>query len=363
MRFARLISIAIAALALCAPTASAAKQTTKKSMWGPVTLNGKSAFPIYKDLGVKIFQTSLRWHDVASRRPVLAANPKDPAYRWSATLDYAVRQARRNKIRVLVSVSGTPAWANGGKDPRWAPTRAKDFANFMKAASRRYPYVGYWMIWGEPMRQDNFMPIRHEKRGRKLNRKQRRGPQRYAQLLDAAYGAIKGVRRRDKVVGGNTFTTGDISAKNWVRYMRLPGGRRARMDYWGHNPFGPRKPDLSDPALGSGFADFGTLDTMARWLDRWQRRGIKLFLSEYTLPTDHANHEFNFYAPRRVQAQFATAALRIARRWKRIYTLGWHALTDEPPNGRNGGHGNETHRGLMTHDGKRKRAYRAFKRG
>jgi hypothetical protein len=363
MLFVRLITIALAALAVLAPTAGAAKQTTKKGMWGPVTVNGKSAFPIYKELGVGIWQTTMRWYDVAPSRPVLATDPRDPTYRWPSSLDYAVRQAKRNKIKILVAVSGSPAWANGGKDPRWAPKRVADFANFMKAASKRYPSVRYWMIWGEPMRQDNFMPIRHERRGHKLNKKQRRGPQRYAQLLNAAYGALKSVNRKDKIVGGNTFTTGDISPKNWIHYMRLPSGRRARLDLWGHNPFGSRKPDLRDRALGHGFADFGTLDTLARWLNRWQGRK-RLFLSEYTLPTDHANHEFNFWAPRKVQASFAGAALRITRRWKRIHTLGWHELLDEAPRNTNGAkHGDETHRGLMTYTGKRKRAYRAFKRG
>jgi hypothetical protein len=292
MLFVRLITISLAALAVLAPSAGAVKQTTKKAMWGPVTVNGKSAFPIYKDLGVGIWQTTMRWNEVAPARPVLATDPRDPTYRWPAELDYAVRQARRNRVRILVQVSGTPGWANGGKDLRWAPRRVADYANFLKAASKRYPSVRYWMVWGEPMRRENFRPMHHERRGHKLTRKQRKGPQRYAQLLNAAYGAVKSVNKRDKVVGGNTFTTGDISAKNWVRYMRLPNGKRARMDLWGHNPFSPRKPDLRDPPLGEGFADFGTLDTFARWLNRWQGKRLRIFISEYTLPTDHAKSSF-----------------------------------------------------------------------
>ena len=33
---------------------------------------------------------------------------------------------------------------------RWAPSNPADFADFLTAASRRYPGVHHWMIWGEP---------------------------------------------------------------------------------------------------------------------------------------------------------------------------------------------------------------------
>ena len=52
------------------------------------------------------------------------------------------------------------------------------------------------------------------------------------------------------------------------------------------------------------------------------------------------------------------AALRITRRWKRIYTLGWHELFDERPQADN----RETNRGLMTWKGKRKKGFYAWKR-
>src|SRR5215210_7494043 len=47
------------------PSASSAAVTPKKSMWGPVDVAGVSQFPIYADLGVGIYQTSLAWADVA----------------------------------------------------------------------------------------------------------------------------------------------------------------------------------------------------------------------------------------------------------------------------------------------------------
>jgi hypothetical protein len=119
--------------------------------------------------------------------------------------------------------------------------------------------------------------------------------------------------------------------------------------------------------LGGGVADFSDLDTLARWVDRnlGTRRGrpIRLYLSEFTTPSDHANHAFNFWVTREVQARWLAAALRITHRWSRIYTFGWFTLYDERPNGPNGAPGDEPNWGLLEWDGDRKPSYRAFKRG
>ncbi len=332
-------------------------------MWGPVTLNGQSQFPIYRDLGVGIYQYPVWWDQVAPRRPSRPGDPSDPAYRWPAELDLAVSESRRYGMSVSVMLIGAPPWANGGRSRRWAPRRPLDFANFAAAASRRYPGVKHWMIWGEPTRQVTFAQVRPERRGRGLTRVQRRAPRLYARMLDAAYVKLKRVSRRDVVIGGNTYTNGHISPRNFIRYLRLPNGRRPRMDLWGHNPFTARRPDLRKPPLGLGRADFSDLDTLTGWLDRWQRRRgrprLRLFLSEFVLPTDHASHEFNFWVTRQTQASFLASALRITRRWRRIYTLGWIGLYDDPPRPQ----GDEVNRGLIDIHGRHKPAYRVFKNG
>ncbi|MGH3995445.1 MAG: hypothetical protein ACRDSN_23645, partial [Pseudonocardiaceae bacterium] len=82
-----------------------------------------------------------------------------------------------------------------------------------------------------------------------------------------SYGALKRVDRRNLVIGGNTWTGGDVTPLNFIRAMRLPSGRRPRMDLYGHNPFTFRFPNLREGPLGNGYADFSDLDTLARWLD------------------------------------------------------------------------------------------------
>lgn len=365
--------VLVAALALCALATSAhAGVSPKKGIWGPVRVDGVSQFPIYRSLGAGIYMTRLNWDQVARSRPERARDPDDPAYVWPAELDDAVAQARAHGIRVAVMVTGAPAWASGKTDPIWAPRRPRDFARFVAAASTRYPSIRLWQIWAEPTQTANFQPLIHENRDpeqdpsvvRPLTPAMKRGPHRYARILDASYKALKRVSERNRVIGGNTFTTGDVSVLNWIRNLRLPNGKPPRMDLYGHNPFSARRPVFGGPPLGYGFADFTDLPILARWIDRHlgrrrSNRGTKIFISELLWPTDHSNFEFNFWVSQETAASWLTDALRHTRRWKRIHTLAWLSLYDDPPRP----DGLEVNRGLLTRDGQRKPAYRAFKRG
>jgi len=347
-------------LGASASSASAANPSIKKAIWGPA-----SAFSTYQDMGAGIYETNLSWADIAPRRPAHPTDPNDPAYHWPQDVDLAVSQAARHHMRVSIQLNFAPRWANGGRSANYAPQRVSDFDNFALAAARRYRSVHLWMIWGEPSRQANFAPLTPERRDHPLNRAQARAPHRYAQILDAAYGTLKHANRGNLIIGGNTFVTGDISPYNWIRNLRLPNGRAPRMDMYGHNPFGARKPDLRKPPTGHGFADFSDLGRLAGWLDRYLRPHmhghprLKLFLSEYTLPTDHLDYEFNFYVDRSTQADWLAAGLRIAHRWSRIYTLGWIPLEDQQPNATH----DEVTGGLIDAQGHRKPSYYAYRRG
>ena len=350
----------LTALLVAATPGAAAR---KKAIWGPAQVAGASQFPIYDELGVGIYQDSLNWASVAPTRPADPRDPADPAYRWPAELDYAIGEARRHGIGVSLLLGRAPAWANGGRPEIWAPRRPRDFARFAAAAAKRYPSVRHWMIWGEPSKRGRFQPL-IEATGRRLSRRQRRGPRRYARILDASYGALKRVNRRNLVIGGNTWTGGEVIPLNFIKAMRLPSGRRPRMDLYGHNPFSLRFPNLREGPIAYGYADFSELDALARWLDRYgyrtrQGRRLRLFLSEFTLPTDHRNHEFNFWVTRGVQARWLARALKITRRWQRIYTLGYLGLYDDPPRP----DGLEVNRGLIDASGRRKPAFYAYKEG
>jgi hypothetical protein len=354
-----LLLLLLAALLLVPAAPAGADVTRKKSMWGPLERNGFPQMPLYADLGVGIYQATLYWNEVAPKRPAAPRNPSDPAYRWPPQIDRAIEEGRAHGIEVSLLVMFAPPWANGGRSQRWAPNDPDDYADFLEAASRRYPGVRLWMLWGEPSKAANFQPLRPD-RGRELTGARRRGPRRYAQMLDAAYGRLKRVSRRNLVIGGNTYTVGTVAPLRYIRAMRLPNGRPPRMDLYGHNPFTLRRPDLRALPLGDGYADFNDLDQLARVLDRnLRRRGVKIFISEFTLPTDHPNFEFNFYLDQKTQADWISRALKITRGYRRIYTFGYLGLYDDEL--RKGG--DQVERGLIQRDGTRKPAYEAFRKG
>jgi hypothetical protein len=195
-----------------------------------------------------------------------------------------------------------------------------------------------------------------------MNASLRRAPERYARLLDAAYGQLKAQRRNNIVIGGNTYVTGEVRPIDWMRAMKLRDGRPPRMDRYGHNPFSSRHPRLSNPPSPQGvvdFSDIGRFDkAIQRALGKPRKKTIRLFLSEFTIPTG-PDREFNFHTSLRTQANWITSAFRVARQVRNVAGLGWVHLYDEPPSPGN----TVVNGGLLTHDGKRKPGYAAFKRG
>jgi hypothetical protein len=351
------IAVVILAAALSAPAAHS--HVLQKGFWGPAQIDGVSQFPLYERLGVTVYQTAVHWAAVAPMRPADPKDPNDPAYRWPAEIDPIISQAEAHDMSVLLMLIGSPPWANGGKSPEHAPTRAADFAAFARAAARRYPDVRRWMIWGEPSRSNNFKPLKRQPLGRPITREQARAPKRYARMLDAAYGQLKAQRSSNIVIGGNTFTTGEIRPADWVRNLDLPNGRPARLDLYGHNPFSFRDPNLRNPRSESvDLSDLDWFSTLVQSrLGRPRHKRVRLFLSEFTMPTA-PDREFNLYVSPAVQARWITKAFRIAHAVN-AEALGWIHLRDEPPNGDE----RVVQGGLLTHDGRPKPGFYAFMRG
>ena len=119
-------------------------------------------------------------------------------------------------IEPLVTLYGTPAWANGGRKPNVAPTSSTTFADFAYAAAKRYPFVRKWTIWNEPNQRLSLA---------------RTSPSLYVKrLLNPAYAAIHRANRRALVAGGVTAprgNTGGYGPLAWVRGMAA-GAREAR---------------------------------------------------------------------------------------------------------------------------------------
>jgi len=158
------------------------------------------------------------------------------------------------------------------------------------------------------------------------------------------------------VIGGMSYTTGDISTRQWIDNLKLPNGRPPRLDLYGHNPFSFRKPNLTNPPSPQEVVDFSDLGRLSKLVNRKLRRHnrIKLFLSEFTIPTA-TDSEFNFHVTLDTQADWIRSALSIARTTPSIFALGWIHLIDGDPAGTSGG--------LLDAQGMKKPGYFAFQRG
>jgi hypothetical protein len=342
-----------------APAPAAAASQPSKCLTDNASWRGRSILPELKQLGVRVWMTSLQWESVARARPFDATNPSDPAYHWPPTLERSLRQALARGIEPVLFVNTTPSWANGGRSHEWAPTDPWDFADFMTAAVRRYPEVRRWQIIAEPSRSANFKP--QGDRGRAA-------PRRYAKLLDAAYEGMHTARPDVVVIGGNLHPTGSDSQQatspvTFLRNMKLPDGRRPRMDLFGINPYSERRPRLADPLVGKR-VDFNDLDWLTKALDRaYPGRKMRIFIGEFGWQTEHGNTQWFWFVPRRQQAADLTAAYRAAARLGRVDTFCWFTLHDAPPSREQefGFYTNWTS-GLKTHTGKRKASWEAFRR-
>jgi hypothetical protein len=131
------------------------------------------------DLGADIVRVNLYWRQVspspnARHKPpgFVVGDPDAQGYDWRL-YDRFFENATRLGLRIYVTVSGPiPDW--GSREPRrcrgdtgcaWKP-RARAFAQFVKAAARRYGgRVRYWSIWNEPNMEGWLAPQRSH-RGR-----------------------------------------------------------------------------------------------------------------------------------------------------------------------------------------------------
>lgn len=328
-------------------TAPAADAAPVKAIWGSTQLNGASAFPTYRNLGVKVFQLQLNWSAIAPTKPLNPTDPKSSAYKWGTNTDLAISEAARNGMSVALLVRQTPGWANGNRGINVAPTNLQDYADFILAARRRYPQVNRWMIWGETNRTAVWNS----------------GPRVYSDMVDRAYSALRSVDTTGKdstdntVVAGMTFTYGTTPPAVWMSQMRMSNGARPRFNEYGHNPFARRCPDpRQGPGfLGAGARDISDLDTFIPELRANFGGGKRFWLSEFTVSSDRTNRAFTTFVSRNTQAQYLSRAFQIASQYPAdVAGLGWFNLQDESA-------ANGLTTGLLTTSGAPKPSYFAYR--
>ena len=192
-----------------------------------------------------IIRTLVTWSIIAPTRPANASDPFDKAYRFN-DLDELVRNTQERDMEVLITIWGTPKWANGGKTPNFLPTRIGDLTAFARAVASRYsgrypgfPYVRFYSIWNESNLQ-LFLAPQFDAKGRSV------GPRNYARLAAAGYAGIKAGNPSAKVAIGSTSSAGrdkPLKGKSAThspgRFARLVAAANPRLkfDAWAQHPY------------------------------------------------------------------------------------------------------------------------------
>jgi Cellulase (glycosyl hydrolase family 5) len=295
-----------------------------------------------------IIRLLVQWNLVARTRPGSPSDPFDPAYVFG-DVDEAVLEAQRNDQEVILTISGTPGWASGGKTPNAMPRRIADFTAFSRAIASRYsgrfsgyPFVRFWSVWNEPNLR-RFLSPQFNSRGRSI------APANYAKLAAGAYTGIKAGNPRAQVAIGETSARGSDKATG-IRPEHSPGkfaelvakaNPRLKFDAWSHHPY-PTRPNARPSQLVRWpNVSLASLPRFNESLRLWfKRKSVPIWVTEYghqTRPEDATG------IPYATQAAYIQQSISMASSYPFVTMFIWFVYQDDP--------GQEWESGIYTRGG------------
>jgi Cellulase (glycosyl hydrolase family 5) len=305
--------------------------------------------------GGSIIHTTADWSQIAPTKPRVALDPDDKAYKLG-DLDALVRDSARYGQQVMINISGSPRWANGGKASNHAPTSMASLTTFARMLASRYSgknpglgSVSKWSVWNEPNLEIFLSP---QFSGKKIV-----SPGIYAKIYAAAYKGIKAGNPLAKVAAGETSNRGrdkpikgvsaSVAPATFARLL-AQATPKIRFDAWATHPyptypsFGPTQKVAWPNVTMTRLEQFGT------GLQSWYHRRVPIWITEYGQQTRSA--------PRGVsnakQAADARVALRMAAANPYVEMFCWFIIRDS---------NDKTWRsGLLSAGGARKPAFGAF---
>jgi Glycosyl hydrolase catalytic core len=317
----------------------------------------------------QVVRIMLAWggtYGVARERPDFGTDPADRAYEWGL-YDNAVLTATSRGVRVLFTISGTPWWANGGRDQNVAPQNMQRLREFAYAAAIRYsgqyrrrdgvvlPRVSLWTAWNEPNIPLGLKPQWRRIRGRWVVQSARD----YARICNAIYEGIHlTLLRGQQVACGVTTARGNnaprtrrpsVAPIGFLRAAKAAGMRT--FDAYAHHPYsGDRRFAPGAKPRNPRAVTLGNIQRLINEVNKLY--GPKpIWITEYGYETSPPDRVFG--VGWRKQANYLRQAYGIARRNPRIEMLLWFLSRDEArPTG--------WASGFVSASGKRKPSFFAF---
>lgn len=277
-----------------------------------------------------VARTIVHWDQVARRRPAHPRDSRDRAYNF-ADVDEFMRNAQRRGVEVLVTLYGTPAWANDGRAANVPPTNPRDFRAFARAVADRYsgrhpryPFVRFYSVWNEP-NSPRFFRARH----------------RAAAYADLAAAAIAGIRAGSPSA---LVALGETASRHAPAAF-MEGVARARpdlrFDAWAHHPYPQTAAGAPDERAAWPNVGLHELDRFGAELDAaFGRSEIPVWVTEYAESAPAVS-------PAR-QAHDLARAVALAARVPRVSMFVWFMLRNH--------RGEPWQSGVLHHE-----SYRAFR--
>ena len=392
MRIIRAAAAALIVTGLAAASAGATtkKHSTTKSSHLLVGINDE-AFTLYGDpstafetlqsLRTQVLRVNLYWGGnrwaVANSKPANASNPGDPAYDWSL-YDRLARYSASSGIKLVLSIVGTPSWANHGAGKNRAPTSLAALQSFARAAATRYsgsyvpptaqqdpalagptdplPPVKMWTAWNEPNNPVFLAPQYKKVKGTWVVE----SAYNYARICNAVYTGIHS-GSGEKVACGVTDPRGNDNAGSSRASVDplsfLIAAHRygmKRFDVYAHNPYasaGNESPSYVPRGRTARRTQLGNIGQLLTLIKKYY--GPKhLWITEYGYQTNPPDKTLMGVSWAK-QAAYLKQAYALARKNPRIDMLLWFLVRDQPQIG-------GWQSGLETTTGIKKPAWSAF---
>ncbi len=317
-----------------------------------------TALDTARDANASVIRTIVEWQGAAASRPSDARNSFDPAYHFD-DLDDLARTAQQRGIELLLTIWGTPEWANGGQTPNHPPADSQDLEDFAYALADRYsgrhagyPAVRLFAAWNEP-NLEQFLAPQFDELGESVS------PELYADIARAIGDGVRAANPDALVAIGETSPRGqDRPSRGTVQDSHSPAGFARLLseeepavdfDAWAQHPYPPRPGIAPARSVRWPRVALGNLELFGGSLDDWfGRDGTPIWITEYAHETvpDPVGISFE------TQARFAEEALTLAAGNPRVRVLVWFTLVDRP--------GDRWQSGLVAEDGSTKPAYERF---
>jgi hypothetical protein len=296
------------------------------------------------------------WAEIAPTKPKNPLDGNDPAYNLT-DLDALVRTAPRYNQSLLITISGVPGWANGGKTPNVPPKKLSDLTNFAHMLAARYngrkpgfAAVRRWSVWNEPNLQQFLTPTYNAK-GKPAS------PQEYVKLYLAAYKGIKLGNPAAMVAAGETSNRGkqapsagsDSLAPATFARLVAQADPKLPMVAWAEHPY-PTVYSLGpNQKVAYPNVSLSNIDKFGADLQTWFHRFVPIWVTEWA---EQTKPQYAFGVSDAQQAKDAKLALALAAQSNYVQMFIWFVFRDSTDK--------TWYSGVETTSGKKKPAYNAF---